>query len=125
MNKYIRTDKGLYDVTINEEYKLFFVITNGNLIARFNLELYNLGKIIKQSDNLVELCDVFYWDCEDGFSIHNFMNYPIAKDTWDEYVSDCLIDEEKIEANMYGCIKTSKGLIYVAKMNLKGELVLI
>ena len=88
-------------------------------------ENYVLYKAIKQADTIEELCDKFYWDCEDSFNIHNFMTYSEAKDTWDEYVNDCLIDEEKPDRNMYGCIKTSKGLIYVAKMNDKGKLELI
>ena len=127
--KYVKTENGVYELKDNMsiDYAVYWLF--GKLEKTNKKHLFindkNLGEVVKEVDTIEELCDSFYWDCEDGFSTHNFMSYPIAKDTWDEYVSDCLMDEEKIEANMYGCIKTSKGLIYVAKMNLKGELELI
>lgn len=124
---FVRTKEKVYEVVEENEryYKCCYDDGCITLVAKFDNDENGFSKALKTADNIEELCDGFYWDCEDGFSIHNFMSYPIAKDTWDEYVSDCLIDEEKIEANMYGCIKTSKGLIYVAKMNDKGELELI
>ncbi len=123
---FVRTENGIYEVISlkKEKFGKYYCYR----VDRKNINKYSLvaeTSILKQADTIEELCDCFYWDCKDGFNIHNFMNYSIAKDTWDEYVSDCLIDEEKIESNMYGCIKTSKGLIYVAKMNEKGELKLL
>ena len=122
MSKYVRTKNEIIYVgdLIKDEY--------GNYCKpetiETDMEVPN-KYIIKESDNLKELCDSFYWDWEDGFDIHNFMNYSIAKDTWNEYVNDCLEDNEKPDKNMYGCIKTSKGVIYATKMDMEGELELL
>lgn len=122
--KYIRTEDGVFELVDTYYMYVDGVETYMYKDNGIGVEI-NSKKIITKSDTIEELCDIFYWDCEGGFNIHNFMNYPIAKDTWDEYVSDCFMDEEKPDRNMYGCIKTSKGLIYVAKMNSKGELELL
>lgn len=121
MSKYIRTENNIYETITNESVNGFYVYI-GAFGERSAIRDY---EIVKQANTIEELCDSFYWDCEDRFNLHNFMSYPIAKDTWDEYVSECLMDEEKPDRNMYGCIKTSEGLIYVAKMNKKGVFELI
>ena len=63
------------------------------------------SEIAKQADTIKELCDEFV-----------FGNVIISLE---EAKRDCEI------GNIYGAIWTEKGLIYVAKMNEKGELELL
>lgn len=69
---------------------------------------YNISK---QADTIEELCDEFVIVRENGKSMTALLD--LAK----EYA--------KAGIKVYGAIWTSKGLIYVAKMNDKGELVLL
>lgn len=118
--RFIRTKDGVYDT------KTVGSIRDENLKAWFiSIKIINDDEIIKQADTIEKLCDGFYWDWEDKFSPHNFNSYSLAKDTWGEYINDCLEENEIPERNMYGFIKTNKGLIYVAKMNENGELILL
>ena len=69
---------------------------------------------IREADTIEELCDRFVVmekETKEVISIVSFLEY--AK-LW----SYC-------KYNIYGAIWTDKGLIYVAKMNDKGDLVLI
>ena len=70
--------------------------------------------IISQSENLEELCDMFILD-----ETHYM----------DTSLQEIILYEKCIGkglvTNIYGAIWTDKGLIYVAKMNDKGELELI
>ena len=70
---------------------------------------YNKTSILKQADTVEELCDCFSYDVE------TTRDYLVAR-SW---------KLNSLEREIYGCIKTNKGLIYVAKMNDKGELELI
>ena len=68
------------------------------------------SKIIKQADTIEELCDEFV-SVRDNWHDH-----------WDNF------EEPKTlcsESEIYGAIWTDKGLIYVAKINEKGELELL
>lgn len=94
----------------NKEFVLFkypFCIFN-------NLQPLNLFKVIKQSDTIEELIDEYVLVEK---SARCFLNY-------DEITEDdlklCLQDHD-----IFGAIWTDKGLIYVAKMNDKGELELL
>lgn len=122
--KYIRTKDGIYKLTCwfnnsgnkeNEPYKIIGgqMITGQNHYFNFSME-----EIIKQADTIEELCDEFdlFYDTEEtepdltyrgGFNDLYFQN------------------ELKHSAKCYGAIWTDKGLIYVAKMNDKGELELL
>ena len=67
-------------------------------------------EIIAQSDNVEELCDEFVYVKSNGQKI----------------IEKHLSRMNGIEIiNIYGAIWTDKGLIYVAKMNDKGELELL
>ena len=68
--------------------------------------------VIKQSDTIEELCDGFVIDFKNGS--HTF--YQDFEDTKLLYNGN---------QDLFGAIWTSKGLIYVAKMNDKGELELL
>ena len=111
---YIRTKDGVYKI---DEIKPYFLDEKQKLFINNELKVaINEQRVIKQSENLEELCDefvihiiendyTFVWNKENvGF--YYFCSWP-----------------EKYD--VYGCIWTSKGLIYVAKMNENGELELI
>ena len=68
---------------------------------------------IREADTIEELCDEFVGvdkTCENGHQLLRAIPYKCAN-FWN--------------GGVYGCIWTSKGLIYVAKMDDKGELELI
>ena len=113
--KYIRTKDGIVDLSYyKEEGKVnggirFVRITNGGLF------FIQEKDIIKQADTIEELCDKFVRVCQ-----------PNTKNEWhfvlDSKESQFFIGNKHID---YGAIWTNKGLIYVAKMNDKGELELL
>ena len=72
---------------------------------------------IREADTIEELCDEFvcYFEC------FNRSYYFIYKNSYDELKRDV----QTIQYSAYGAIWTDKGLIYVAKLDDKGELVLI
>ena len=97
---YIRTKDGVYN-TIHLTSKM--------------LEHYKTD-IINQSENLEELCDEFVIvrNGERPTILLNYDNLSLLK-------ARVVKDNQKV----YGAIWTSKGLIYVAKMNENGDLELI
>ncbi len=95
-----------------------FVRTKDNQIIETDKETleecYKKDYIIKQANTIEELCDEFI--------AHNHKASPDVKDVFSikeelHYASDYMEDGYTI----YGAIWTDKGLIYVAKMNEKGE----
>ena len=77
--------------------------------------------IVKQSENIEDLCDEFVvFDKEQPNG--NLLYYKGFENLKKEFI-DFENDKEKVVA--FGGIWTDKGLLYVAKMNDKGELELI
>ena len=75
------------------------------------------SEVIKQADIIEELCDEFVLDGMLGqLSITDFYNY---------HFHNSIEQILKNNQTIYGAIWTDKGLIYVAKLNEKGELELI
>lgn len=76
------------------------------------MQFYNLKKedILKVVDTIEELCDEFVRVSK---SVHDFL------------VSNDIPTKKFDDTEIYGAIWTDKGLIYVAKMNEKGELELL
>ena len=71
--------------------------------------------VLKQSDNLAELCDEFVVEFEDkNHIVYSQFKWAMDKAMW-----------SGMPFIIYGAVWTSKGLIYVAKMNDEGKLVLI
>ena len=104
--KYIRNDKGIY-----------FNFYNNALSSN---TVYD--DIIAQADTIEELCDEFVIVRKDDISTGGDL------DTYEDMKSQrqCDIDWEVEEDYLYyGAIWTSKGLIYVAKMNESGILELL
>ncbi len=99
-------------------------LKNGRIVNQF--ETVRIDSIVKKADTIEELCDIFV-----RWNIHY-----IPQNT------DTFIRTKKVDAiyknfnkakygfkvngyELYGAIWTDKGLIYVAKMNEKGELKLL
>ena len=107
---YIRTKDGrIVDTTKYPEHP-----------ASWGVQASDYALTIKEADTIEELCDEFVIEYADGskiISIH---------DNTDDFLRE---HKDEIESgyikNVYASIWTDKGLIYVAKMNDKGELELI
>ena len=81
----------------------------------------NKDEILAQSENLEELCDQIVYN---GYLYQvTLLNNCLIEDSFEELREP--ITDEMIKEGIYGAIWTSKGLIYVAKMNDEGELELI
>ena len=120
--KYIRTKNGIYEIN-------WFDVDN---FGDEKGDIHSNCEIIKEADTIEELCDEFVDTSE--LKTTNTGGW-----LYDEFDSDnkCLVyyaeDERRtIPLNefddlskIFGAIWTSKGLIYVAKMNDKGELELL
>lgn len=109
---YIRTKDGRISYLSrepNEEITDYEIITSKGTIT-YRRE----DEVIKVANNIPELCDEFVYLMESGKHICKEKHTDIL------YVFD---NDEPIA--YYGAIWTDKGLIYVAKMNEKGELELI
>ena len=106
--KYIRTKNRIYQVEST--------LRDNGFVKGYNvgyMAFITKDQVINQSENLEELCDEFVGvdkTCENGHQLLRAIPYKCAN-FWN--------------GGVYGCIWTSKGLIYVAKMNSNGELELI
>ena len=113
--KYIRTKDGIIYRMVQIGYGQYRAIDkNGNLL--FGIE----GK---QANTIEELCDEFvieFKHSEEQPLLHR--TFGTLKEVYDfknEHCKRCII------VSIKGAIWTDKGLIYVAKMNEKGELKLL
>jgi len=110
--KYVRTERGIYklsDYKKIEDGWLYFVVDG----VKTNI----YGKVISQADTIDKLCDEFVV-IRKGTKPHT-AGVPYFKIKMDSKY----INEKGYEIR--GAIWTDKGLIYVAKMNEKGELELL
>lgn len=83
------------------------------------------NEILKQADTIEELCDEFVYEILTG-EIEEPMYRDIHKARIDIKTQLKIYDDNMISVcAIYGAIWTDKGLIYVAKMNEKGELELL
>lgn len=127
--KYIRTKDGVYKITYDglcfkeaKSQTMLMLVEHKNENGKTEYEEITthkklaMGKnrfkehIIKQADTIEELCDELVY-CHDI----------ITK----EHAEEILQSKEYICKEIYGAVWTDKGLIYVAKMNDKGELELL
>lgn len=120
---FVRTKDWIYD-TENLHYR--WIENNKVYKVGWDVEKPTFeADIIKQSENLAELCDEFVCYGNNTYSlldrITTIDKYAVFKDKSAGRVSDLI----KVGCKFYGAIWTDKGLIYVAKMNDKGELELI
>lgn len=134
--RYIRTDNEIYDIDdlyVCEELngKPYGTKNGGWIIYK--------ESIVKEADTIPELCDlivcrneIFYpltsyregneFDWEE---IDCFRKSIIMSEEEDNKIKETTNDFEPYYWEVYGAIWTDKGLIYVAKMNDKGELELL
>lgn len=106
MKKYIRTKDGIYQVRkpALDEY----LWEDSTYV--YSHEHIDNKDIIKRADSIEELCDEFVGISDGESQMLRFVPYACAQ-YWN--------------GGVYGAIWTDKGLIYVAKINDKGELELL
>lgn len=141
--KYIRTKDGVYEVTdkqydllcgnLTEEEKDKYKNITSISVGDFKEGTYKsifIKDIINQSENLEELCDEFVMT--HYFPETNYTKHEVLKEDKDLMIKAVSLKKQhnedkdlKNEFNIYGCIWTDDGLIYVAKMNNEGKLELI
>lgn len=107
---YIRTKDGVYEVEQSQ-------LEDDEEVVNCEYGQISKLEIKRKSENIEELCDEFvgYFEC------FNRSYYFIYKNSYDELKRDV----QTIQYSAYGAIWTDKGLLFVAKMNDKGELELI
>ena len=118
MKKYIRRANGIYELNINEQAKKenvvnYFYTRDNELKCNLLFDKEDL-KQFKQADTIEELCDEFVYS-DNSFKNVLYKSLEPVK-TLIKLRNNC---------NVYGAIWTDKGLIYVAKMNKRGELELL
>jgi len=111
--KYIRTKNGKIHISYNDYqgFEKLWVCEKRNTLADFYY--VRRSSIVAQADTIEELCDEFvlFRDGKPYAILRNEDdNATKLKETWKDY---------------RGAIWADKGLIYVAKMNEKGELKLL
>lgn len=96
-----------------------YIRTKDRIIS--SLETVRTSDVVRKADTIEELIDRFVYD--DDVFYPNLSNGCL--ETYDYEGLEVKVTEEKIQKGIYGAIWTDKGLIYVAKMNNKGELELL
>ena len=96
--KYIRTKDGIYEIN-------WFDADN---FGDEKGDIHSNCEIINEADTIEELCDEF-----------------VFEETYPSGLKRHIITEDVAVGTQFGAIWTDKGLIYVAKMNDKGELDLL
>ena len=122
---YIRTKDGVYKI---DEVKPYFLDEKQKLFINNELKVaINEQRVINQSENLEELCDEFvceWFDKEVNRYRHIYCRFKIGQSK-ELYRKDISLPPD-VDFEIYaGIWVNDKGLIYVAKMNEKGELELI
>ena len=107
--KYIRTEDGIQTLYIDE-------------FTEYGKEYYKNCKI---ADTIEELCDEFVYTGSKFSPYFKIKGYGSWDGTRIESDKDMHKELQSKGCVFYGAIWTDKGLIYVAKMNNKGELELI
>lgn len=109
---YIRTKDKIYEVEeiLDNQY---FINSRGSI----RVVIYE-DEIINKADSIPELCDLMIFNTKDGLTHY----IDLHKNT----VADVVVHfgGENIESVRY-CIETSKGLIYIARMDKEKNLQLL
>ena len=120
MSKYVRTTDGRIvrlcgviqeSIHVNSEGKILYISDRHNPLCVYAIPY------VKQADTIEELCDwyVSVWS-KDGHTEY-CTYYDLGRDLFQSLTC--------AKFTIYGAIWTDKGLIYVAKMNEKGEFELL
>ena len=119
--KYIRTKDGIYKYV--KKIRNYYYECDGFIDDEKKVHCFIVFKpkdILKKADTIKELCDIFVIK----YFSHITKKYEYEHlETLKQLENYCW--EENDEYYIYGAIWTDKGLIYVAKMNEKGELELL
>ena len=118
---YIRTKDEVYEVTKDTKGTKFIVVGKNKTLLDYGTFVSSEADIIKKSENLDKLCDL-YIDEETQTIFHKHNGYVINWKTNMVYSLKALSESYH---SVKGAIYTDEGLIYVAKMNSEGKLVLI
>lgn len=115
---YVRTKDGVYEVSEKTKYAQYS-IRGMTMVKNADFQYISNENIIKQADTIEDLCDEFVL-CNNQLNTCGVFDKKVITFKW-------LQNHLEIYKGMtiYGAIYTSKGLIYVAKMDDKGELELI
>ena len=105
---YIRTKDGIYQVESETFDK------QGYFVDRYEEDVILKDQVIKQSENIEELCDRFVVMDKETKEVMNIVSFLEYAKLW----SYC-------KYNIYGAIWTEWGLKYVVKLDDKGKLELI
>ena len=110
--KYIRTENHIYLIQKDISY-------GGNRIYKiYNHDFSIIGNDFKVADTIEELCDEFVGvDNSDNKPYRPFIIYGRSLEELNE--------RQSCNESVFGAVWTSKGLIYVAKMDESGDLELI
>ena len=128
MKKYIRTKDKVCKITewqCDLSGEMFLVKADN----KFGNDKVFVEDVIAEADTIEELCDEFVmcWLPLEKMKI-NERWIPTQYErlgSWQKMRNIIIKEVIKTESVLYGAIWTSKGLIYVAKMNDKGELELL
>ena len=110
--KYFRTKDTIYELLKTGFFKYEGLEERHTYYLTIDRRTFLDGQVLKQAETLEELCDEFV----------------IGGTNWAQIID---LDSAKYNCNkhdnlkVYGAIWTDKGLIYIAKMNTKGELELL
>lgn len=110
--KYIRTNIDTYGWLMTQEKRQELIDCARNVYNYIHFDI----PIIKQADTIEELCDEFVCVTYDD-------DLPLL-DTFDKIMLYATAYPDNVKS-IYGAIWTEKGLIYIAKMNNKGEFELL
>ncbi len=111
----------MYIRTENRIYQVESTLRDNGFVKGYNvgeMAFIRKDQVLKQSEKLEELCDMTIVVDYERPDIVFELEWGIDK----ELLRKC---EDVEGVYVYGAIWTSKGLIYVAKMNENGELALI
>lgn len=119
----------MYIRTKNRIYEVESTLSDNGFVKGYNvgeMAFIRKDQVIDQSENLEELCDelvIVYKDCCEK---RTYLNKGTIEDFKKNHKNVSLSYKfDNPLFKYYGAIWTEKGLIYVAKMNEEGELVLI
>lgn len=120
---YIRTKDGVYKVSHYNAYATH-KRKGETLLEGYKTSYIKNENIISQSDTIEELCDEFVYIENGKPRVLDRVITRTLKEKGIKY-AEKIYSQPNWNGLMFGAIWTDKGLIYVAKMNDKGELELI
>ena len=125
MSKYVRTKNNVYELVRDAND---WVVAVGSVQKQLGCKItISKSSILKQADTIEGLVDGYYVDVDNqSFTLSEcYDNLEDAKKSYKDWIS--YSDRKYLEyvVILYAFIKTNKGLIYVAKLNDKGELELL